>query len=331
MLENDRQPEDHRRSDYRRRVRKRGVAGCLRQLTPGFYVLLFGVVCVTAALTLMLYMLFGPSATAAGAPEGTEPERVHIGDISDQADGGDAVHPGAMIGGRDGSDGPASGADANGSGSISGVTTSGDGRVGPQGHLDASQLPEDWKLTLVNPWNSLPEDFDVTLTQLKNGHSVDERCYPELQSMMDDCRAQGLSPVICSSYRTEKYQQSLYDAQVNKLMGQGYSREEAESRAGEAIAVPGTSEHQLGLALDIVDVNNQNLDETQEDTPVQQWLMENSWKYGFILRYPTDKSDITGIKYEPWHYRYVGREHAEKIHEQGICLEEYLANMAAKG
>ena len=90
------------------------------------------------------------------------------------------------------------------------------------------------------------------------------------------------------------------------------------------MAVPGTSEHQLGLALDIVDVANQVLDERQENTEVQKWLMKNSWKYGFILRYPTDKSDITGISYEPWHYRYVGKEAAKEIYEAGICLEEYL-------
>ena len=107
-------------------------------------------------------------------------------------------------------------------------------------------------------------------------------------------------------------------------MGQGYSQERAEEAAGELVAVPGTSEHQLGLALDIVDVANQVLDERQENTEVQKWLMKNSWKYGFILRYPTDKSDITGISYGPWQYRYVGKEAAKEIYEAGICLEEYL-------
>ena len=92
------------------------------------------------------------------------------------------------------------------------------------------------------------------------------------------------------------------------------------------MARPGTSEHQLGLALDIVDLDYQQLDTRQEETPEQKWLMENSWKYGFILRYPTDKSNITGIIYEPWHYRYVGKEAAKVIHEKGICLEEYLEN-----
>ena len=90
------------------------------------------------------------------------------------------------------------------------------------------------------------------------------------------------------------------------------------------MAVPGTSEHQLGLAVDIVDRSNQNLDESQEDTAVQQWLMAHSWEYGFILRFPTGKSDITGIIYEPWHYRYVGRDAAKEIYDRGICLEEYL-------
>ena len=88
--------------------------------------------------------------------------------------------------------------------------------------------------------------------------------------------------------------------------------------------MPGTSEHQLGLAVDIVDISNQHLDASQENTAVQKWLMEHSWEYGFILRYPNEKSEITGIIYEPWHYRYVGREDAEQIHTLGVCLEEYL-------
>jgi D-alanyl-D-alanine carboxypeptidase len=93
------------------------------------------------------------------------------------------------------------------------------------------------------------------------------------------------------------------------------------------VALPGTSEHQTGLALDIVSSNNQTLEKEQEDTPEQQWLINNSYKYGFILRYPSEKSNITGISYEPWHYRYVGRETAKIIHDSGICLEEYLDSL----
>ena len=94
--------------------------------------------------------------------------------------------------------------------------------------------------------------------------------------------------------------------------------------AARWVAKPGTSEHQTGLALDIVAASYQLLDEGQEDTAEQKWLMENSWKYGFILRYMKDKTDITGTSFEPWHYRYVGVEDAQKITAQGVCLEEYL-------
>ncbi|MBQ9166338.1 MAG: M15 family metallopeptidase [Oscillospiraceae bacterium] len=184
---------------------------------------------------------------------------------------------------------------------------------------------EEWNLMLVNPWNPLPEDFSVDLTDIGSGHCVDTRCYSALQEMLDDCRAAGLSPVICSSYRSQERQQELFDNKVDRLMPEGYSYEDARTEAATVVALPGTSEHQLGLAVDIVDVNNQRLDQSQEDTPVQQWLMENSWRYGFILRYPTGKSDITGVIYEPWHYRYVGREAAEEIYSSGVCLEEYLS------
>jgi len=183
-----------------------------------------------------------------------------------------------------------------------------------------------WNLILVNQWNSLPENYEIELTKLKNGLSADSRCYPDLQEMMDDCRNQGLNPIICSAYRTQEKQESLFDKQVEKWKKQGYSDEEAKIQAGTLVAIPGTSEHQTGLAFDIVDESYQILDEKQENTEVQKWLMNNSWKYGFILRYPTDKSDITGISYEPWHYRYVGKQAAKEIYDSGICLEEYLAD-----
>ncbi|MBE6688397.1 MAG: D-alanyl-D-alanine carboxypeptidase family protein [Ruminococcaceae bacterium] len=183
---------------------------------------------------------------------------------------------------------------------------------------------EPWNLVLVNPWNKLPSDFEVKRTQLSNGHSVDERAYPDLQQMMDDARAEGLSPIICSSFRTQQKQVSLFTNQVNRYLDRGYEYDDAVAEAGTAVAIPGTSEHQLGLAVDIVSINYQVLDEKQENTAEQKWLMENSYKYGWILRYPSDKSDITGIIYEPWHYRYVGKEAAKEIFEKGVCLEEYL-------
>ena len=190
----------------------------------------------------------------------------------------------------------------------------------------SSASDDKWNLILVNPWNEIPEDYQVELTQLKNGQAVDSRCYPQLQQMMDDCRAAGLNPVICASYRTMEKQQALFNDKKRRVIREGCPASMADKEAAKTVAWPGTSEHQLGLALDIVDLDYQQLDTRQEETPVQQWLMENSWKYGFILRYPTDKSEITGIIYEPWHYRYVGKQAAKVIHEKGICLEEYLEN-----
>ncbi len=180
-----------------------------------------------------------------------------------------------------------------------------------------------WNLLLVNKNNPLPEHYEFNVKQLDNGQAVDERCYDDLQKMMDDCRSAGLTPVICSSYRTFEKQQQLFDAQIEKWKSLGYSESDAVTEAGKLVAVPGTSEHQLGLALDIVDISYQLLEEEQEDTPVQKWLFQNSWKYGFILRYPKDKTAVTGISYEPWHYRYVGKAAAKEIFDLNICLEEY--------
>lgn len=182
----------------------------------------------------------------------------------------------------------------------------------------------EWNLRLVNAGNSLPEDYSVELTQLSNGLSVDTRCYPKLQEMMDACRAEGLQPLICSAYRSQELQEELFQNKISQLLEQGYSEDTARKEAGTYVAVPGTSEHQLGLAVDIVDLHNQLLDESQEKTAVQQWLLAHSWEYGFILRYPSEKGEITGIAYEPWHYRYVGQAAAEEIHTLGVCLEEYL-------
>lgn len=183
---------------------------------------------------------------------------------------------------------------------------------------------QEWNLLLVNPWNPIPENYEPELTYLRNGQAVDSRCYPELQQMMDDCRAAGFDPLICASYRTMEKQEALFEDKEARLIREGCPENEVEAEAAKVVAYPGTSEHQLGLALDIVDVSYQQLDTEQENTPVQQWLMKNSWKYGFVLRYPTDKSDITGIIYELWHYRYVGKEAAAEMYENKLCLEEYL-------
>ena len=185
-------------------------------------------------------------------------------------------------------------------------------------------IVDDELLTLVNPWNPLPDDWTVDLVTLDDGHRVDSRCYEAYMEMINACKAAGYSPVNCSSYRTQETQQSLYDNKVQRLISSGMSEDEAKTEAAKAVAIPGTSEHQLGLAVDLVDANMQDLTSAQESTETQKWLMANSWRYGFIHRYPNGKTDITGIIYEPWHYRYVGKDAAQEIFNRDITLEEYL-------
>ena len=182
----------------------------------------------------------------------------------------------------------------------------------------------DWRTLLVNPWNPMPEGYTVELVPLKNGLQVDKRIYEDLNAMLSDCWAAGLKPVVCSAYRSQATQTRLYNNKGFRLRSVGYSQERAKAEAARWVAVPGTSEHQTGLALDLVSMSYQILDEKQAETPEQQWFMEHCWEYGFILRYPADKCEITGIGYEPWHYRYVGREAAAAMKESGQCLEEYL-------
>ena len=193
--------------------------------------------------------------------------------------------------------------------------------------VEAATMPtgvEEWQMLLVNGDNPLPEDFTVELAPLENGMKADKRIYADLTAMLKDCRAAGLKPKICSAYRDAATQTRLHKNKIARLRAAGFSREAAEREAARWVAARGTSEHQIGLALDLVSERYQILDEKQAETPEQQWLMAHSWEYGFILRYPTDKSEITGIGYEPWHYRYVGRPLAAAIYESGLCLEEYL-------
>lgn len=184
--------------------------------------------------------------------------------------------------------------------------------------------PDDWRMMLVNQWNPLPEGFEVDTVEVERGYRFDRRAADKLTAMLDGCRDAGLRPLICSAYRSQDYQTGLFEKQVRKQEANGLSGEDAVQAAGEVVAVPGTSEHQLGLAADICSMDYQLLDEGQEQTPEYQWLREHCAEYGFILRYPPDTTAITGIIYEPWHFRYVGEEAAAYIMEQGITLEEYL-------
>ncbi len=178
---------------------------------------------------------------------------------------------------------------------------------------------EDWMLILVNQSHPLPEGYEIHTVSLSNGEQIDERIYPALQDMFDAMREDGVYPVVASGYRTTQDQQQILDDKIEEWKAQGLSYEEAKSSAEEWVALPGYSEHELGLAADI---NADGIHSAGGD--VYDWLAENAYRYGFIQRYPEDKTEITGIAYEPWHYRYVGEKAAAEIKEQGICLEEYL-------
>lgn len=180
-------------------------------------------------------------------------------------------------------------------------------------------------LCLINSENTLDKNYVPKLKTISSGQQVDERIYADLKQMIDDAKKAGYNPVVCSAYRSYDTQVKLYNRKVKQYKNNGYSQSEAEKLAGEWVAKPGTSEHQSGLAVDLVSKENQNLDDSQLDSKCQQWYMENCWKYGFILRYPSDKKSITKINSEPWHYRYVGKDAAKEIYDSSLCLEEYLA------
>ena len=188
------------------------------------------------------------------------------------------------------------------------------------------------RIVLVNPWNTVPEDYTPNLVALStsiavDGMYVEESCYDALVAMLEECNR--VCPYVCvvSSYRTQEYQTKLYENKVSRVMAQGYSEREARVLAAKEVALPGTSEHQLGLAVDVVDTRDWSLEAVQAELPAQQWLMENSWRFGFILRYPENKTHVTGIIYEPWHYRYVGKKLAEELFTAGLTLEEYLLSL----
>ena len=169
-----------------------------------------------------------------------------------------------------------------------------------------------YQLELVNPWNFVPEDYEVELVYVE-GRQIAAQCSEALKAMMAACRAAGLNCSMTSAYRTHAYQTRIWTEQVERYVARGYSRARAEEVTSKSIAVPGTSEHQLGLAVDL----------TREEA-TYAWLNRHSWEYGFIMRYPFGKTELTGIYYEPWHFRYVGKELAKELYDLGLCLEEYM-------
>ena len=181
----------------------------------------------------------------------------------------------------------------------------------------------DWRLVLINKQHPIPEEYDFELGTIVDSMMCDKRIISDLLAMMKAAKADGINLVIKSPYRTDSRQETNFNARIREYMGQGCSYMEAYKRTSQVITVPGASEHQVGLALDITCDIYSDLKEGFGETKAGEWLAEHSCEYGFTLRYPAGKEYITSIEYEPWHFRYVGREAATIMHDEGICLEEF--------
>ena len=184
-----------------------------------------------------------------------------------------------------------------------------------------------WNLLLVNDWNPLPAgyDSDVSFSTVSGGKQVDSRIIDAVNRMLNDAAAYDLA--VVSAYRPKEEQDILYWRKVKQYTDKGYSDLEAQKVGGTIVKRPGFSEHNCGLAMDVGGSGDYTLEQTFANTPAYAWLMEHCADYGFILRFPEGKEDITGVIYEPWHYRYVGEEAARYIMDNDLCLEEYLAQV----
>ena len=182
---------------------------------------------------------------------------------------------------------------------------------------------DDWQIILVNKQHPIPDDYEVHLGTISGSMRCDERIISPLLEMMRAASRDGANLIICSPYRDMDRQTMLFTNKVDRYMNGGMSYMDAYNLASQAVTVPGSSEHQIGLAIDIICDGYSSLDEGFANTTAGRWLAENSYKYGFILRYPLGKENITSIEFEPWHFRYVGVDAATVMHENDICLEEF--------
>lgn len=206
-----------------------------------------------------------------------------------------------------------------------------------RGEMDADGglkiLPEDmWCLILTNAEYPVPEDYEVELESIPGTEqSVDKRIYEPLMAMIGDMKAQGLSPIVCSGYRTLDKQEKLFNRKVLSFVKAGHTKEESYNLARQTISIPGSGEHCLGLAVDFYTRRYHKLERAFEDTPESKWLVEHAQDYGFVMRYGENKTDITGIQYEPWHYRYVGVEAANYMKDNELSLEEFYIEQSLYG
>lgn len=201
---------------------------------------------------------------------------------------------------------------------------------GPAHPAEADPADENWALRLVNGQNPLPESYAPETRAIAGypNRALDVRAADALEAMLDAAQADGQPLYLVSAYRSVTYQKGLFNRKVSFYRNQGYGAALAEEMAAQWVARPGCSEHNLGLAVDLVSgdwyISNSDLTQAFADTPQFAWLTANAARYGFILRYPQGRESVTGVAYEPWHYRYVGAEAAADIQGRGVTLEEYL-------
>lgn len=182
---------------------------------------------------------------------------------------------------------------------------------------------DDWRLILVNKQHPIPEDYEFELETIKDGMQCDKRILKDLLTMLKDAQKEKINLAIRSPYRSTSRQVFVFRRKLNTYLQKGFSYMDAYRKASQTVMIPGASEHEIGLALDITGDSYFVLDEAFEKTEEGKWLADNSYKYGFILRYPREKKHITSIDYEPWHFRYVGVDAATVMFEQKLTLEEF--------
>jgi D-alanyl-D-alanine carboxypeptidase len=196
------------------------------------------------------------------------------------------------------------------------------------------EYDNEWAFYLINFDNPLPDGFAVNAEPVDGFYKLDVRCVEYGIRMIEDALKAGHNVMVVDGYRTYESQQNKFDALKNTYINQGFSEREAFLLTSKEIAIPGTSEHNAGLALDVFCrdfFRAYGICDTFEETELFKWLNDNSWKYGFILRYPKGKTEITGFIYEPWHFRFVGVMRATEIFESGLTLEEYIGKYSEDG
>lgn len=185
-------------------------------------------------------------------------------------------------------------------------------------NTNTMEAEENMNIILVNRINKIPDDYKANLVEYK-GYLVDNSIVSELDKMFKDAKKDGVNLKINTAYRDKEEQQDIYDRRIKAYKNEGMTDKEAIEKTNSEVQKPGYSEHETGLAIDFSNPSN-----PEDNEPMWEWLNANSYKYGFILRYPKDKIDITKVSNEEWHYRYVGKDIAKEMKNTGECLEEYI-------